>query len=100
MQKKLRNGRASTKTSVEDERSRAARKPSLGAGRYKRIVARTITPATPQITTIANRKCMATPPLPKDHRDGDRRDYTPHETHRYYRVHSETYPRLNHLGDR
>ena len=30
-------------------------------GRYKRIVARTITPATPQITTIANRKCMATP---------------------------------------
>jgi hypothetical protein len=57
--------------------------------RYKRIVARTITPATPQITTIANRKCMATPPLPKDHRDGDRRDYTPHETHRYYRVHSE-----------
>src|ERR1700730_16879396 len=69
-------------------------------GHYKRIVARTITPATPQITTIANRKCMATPPLPKDHRDGDRRDYTPHETHRYYRVHSETYPRLNHLGDR
>ena len=43
---------------------------------------------------------MAMPPLPKDHRDGDRRDYTPHETHRYYRVHSETYPRLNHLGDR
>jgi hypothetical protein len=67
---------------------------------YKRIVARTITPATPQITTIANRKCMATPPLPKDHRDGDRRNYTPHETYRYYRVQGETYPRLNHLGDR
>jgi hypothetical protein len=55
--------------------------------------------STPQITTIANRKCMATPPLPKDHRDGDRRNYTPHETHRYYRVQGETYPRLNHLGD-
>jgi hypothetical protein len=38
--------------------------------------------------------------LPKDHRDGDRRNYTPHQTHRYYRVHIETYPRLNHLGDR
>ena len=49
-------------------------KPSLGAGPYKRIVARTITPATPQITTITNRKCMTTPPLPKDHCDGDRRN--------------------------
>jgi hypothetical protein len=39
------------------------RGPIEGAGRYKRIVARTITPATPQITTIANRKCMAKHPL-------------------------------------
>jgi hypothetical protein len=33
--------------------------PLVTGAPYKRIVARTITPATPQITTIANRKCMA-----------------------------------------
>ena len=40
---------------------------------------------------ITNTKCMTKPPLQKNHRDGDRRDQAPHETHRYCRVHDENH---------
>jgi hypothetical protein len=40
----------------------------------KKIAAMTTRPDRPQMILITNRKCIAKPPLQKNHRDGDRRD--------------------------